>query len=1318
MRRAFCASVALLVLLWAVGVQAAWVPQQVPDPIPNQGGDATADNAEETAWTVSGSGVDIWGTSDEFMFVYWDEPKSEDFALSCHVISLGGTPSTWGKAGLMARMAPTATASPPFQGPESYAFCAATTNNGTVLQWRDGEGAGAAWDGAAVNQWLVGPNDVYLKLVREGSTFRGYASLDGEVWISLGSHTFASILEGDELYVGLAVTAHDQNALATAKFDQVNLEDPGISEAAPENFACSLDADQTTVLLSWDIPAGVSYNELKLYRAPAGGTPSFVKSIGGGDSSTSDSPGEGMWTYYLVGDDNGIPTVAVSCQIRVGGAGIITADGFIASWLMLGPLDRSGGAAPPPADRLEDYLTDGVSITEANVLPYDGLEIEIDFTVAQSTGVQGPMANGQNPDAVDGVAVWYQWDAPSDTINHDTFYGQNPDQHMVYSVCYLDNPSNEPLFMICGIASDDTIVVMLDNTVFFNGGASRGYGGAGVIQDRFPFVLPPGQHRLMVKVFDGGVGSGFRLRFENIETGEPITDKFTVRIAPTMTSVPAAPTATVTRTLKTLIVGQKSTVSLTVTGGPVDVIEHVPANLTVGSISNGGTLDNATNTITWKNVPDGTVLTYEVTPTGKDGLFIGFAQESPPDGLWLAVGRMSVPLFAESIEGWFTADIADSGLPNTSAEITRNPGPPETYDMTIVGSGHDIWDAADDFRFVWREFSADESVVVECRLVEFNRATNDWAKAGVMFRTLAAQESPDVYLAIRPHSGNPGDHDVAWQWRDTFGANAAWGGFGDTVENVMLPYWLRCVYQDGVVTGYYAPDMGGEPGDWIQAGQPHPLNLEGSDTYLAGICVTSHDDNALVTAVFDNVRITGLCEPVRVERSFDLTGLEVVDYEGTQAPIYADGTDIAVTLTLSDVRPPDSPCGDLGDVTITEYLPEGFTAKDISGGGQLQGSTIVWTIPAAQLSEGTLTYVASGTITGDSATFSGEVDEVGGSEFAPFSITGQNTLLPLNGLGRDPGTEGVIKSWLILGPLSTGPTAINTNAAAIQQDFLTDGTVTEEEVRPRAGDEIAPDFNGASPATGIAASPNPALNPHRDEGKVQWYAWRDADGAYVDLDTNSFFAGVDLAMAYGVCYLDVEEPMFVTFMVGSDDAIEVKLDGEQIWVNPANRPWPGFQDATAQVMLSEGVHVLMVKVFENGGGWNFGVQITDEFGAPVTEGICVSLNPEGCVSGGGPQVNVYLGEVNGDGAVNIADAIALLGYLFGGQAEPGCMKAADANDDGGVNIADAITMLGYLFGGQPMIAPDGTPITAANHPGCAPYSPDDVADVGCKVQCK
>jgi hypothetical protein len=55
------------------------------------------------------------------------------------------------------------------------------------------------------------------------------------------------------------------------------------------------------------------------------------------------------------------------------------------------------------------------------------------------------------------------------------------------------------------------------------------------------------------------------------------------------------------------------------------------------------------------------------------------------------------------------------------------------------------------------------------------------------------------------------------------------------------------------------------------------------------------------------------------------------------------------------------------------------------------------------------------------------------------------------------------------------------------------------------------------------------------------------------------------------------------------------------------------------------------------------------------------------------------GDANSDGERDIADAIFILGYLFGGGVTPSCFDSADANDDEAVDIADAIAVLSYLF---------------------------------------
>jgi len=70
------------------------------------------------------------------------------------------------------------------------------------------------------------------------------------------------------------------------------------------------------------------------------------------------------------------------------------------------------------------------------------------------------------------------------------------------------------------------------------------------------------------------------------------------------------------------------------------------------------------------------------------------------------------------------------------------------------------------------------------------------------------------------------------------------------------------------------------------------------------------------------------------------------------------------------------------------------------------------------------------------------------------------------------------------------------------------------------------------------------------------------------------------------------------------------------------------------------------------------------------------------------SVGFIRGEANGDGAMDITDAVFVLSYLFLGGTQPSCMDAADSNDDGTVDIADPTAILSTLFlGGSPLPPP-------------------------------
>jgi hypothetical protein len=82
------------------------------------------------------------------------------------------------------------------------------------------------------------------------------------------------------------------------------------------------------------------------------------------------------------------------------------------------------------------------------------------------------------------------------------------------------------------------------------------------------------------------------------------------------------------------------------------------------------------------------------------------------------------------------------------------------------------------------------------------------------------------------------------------------------------------------------------------------------------------------------------------------------------------------------------------------------------------------------------------------------------------------------------------------------------------------------------------------------------------------------------------------------------------------------------------------------------------------------------------------------------------GDFDGDGAMEITDAIATIDRLFLGGEAPGCPDAADANDDGELNLTDPIAILSRLFLGGDALPPPG-PIDCGTDP-----TPDRLPDCG------
>jgi uncharacterized repeat protein (TIGR03806 family) len=198
----------------AVAVIARWIdslPLVLPSLPPDwehrdigsvgQAGDASYLNGQ---FNMTASGIDIWESADAFHYTYL--PLTGDGQIIARVVSIQFT-DPWAKAAVMFResLAPGS----------MHALMTITAGGGSAFQWRPtADNISRNTDGPANNV------PFWVKLTRAGDNFTGYVSPDGVNWQRVDGVTLPM---KKTIYVGLALSAHNNSALNSALFDNVTV---------------------------------------------------------------------------------------------------------------------------------------------------------------------------------------------------------------------------------------------------------------------------------------------------------------------------------------------------------------------------------------------------------------------------------------------------------------------------------------------------------------------------------------------------------------------------------------------------------------------------------------------------------------------------------------------------------------------------------------------------------------------------------------------------------------------------------------------------------------------------------------------------------------------------------------------------------------------------------------------------------------------------------------------------------------------------------------------------------------------------------------
>jgi hypothetical protein len=164
-------------------------------------------------FTVRGSGADVWGTADEFHYVYRAQPfvPFSNFSITARVDSVQNL-HRWVKAGLMIRESTAPGAR------HVSLFATPRTERGIAFQRRTTSGG----ESTHTTGPAVAP-PVWLKLTKVENTFRAfYRKNITDPWALVGQQVMSNL--PDTMLIGLAVSSHVDGQVASATFSEVTVE--------------------------------------------------------------------------------------------------------------------------------------------------------------------------------------------------------------------------------------------------------------------------------------------------------------------------------------------------------------------------------------------------------------------------------------------------------------------------------------------------------------------------------------------------------------------------------------------------------------------------------------------------------------------------------------------------------------------------------------------------------------------------------------------------------------------------------------------------------------------------------------------------------------------------------------------------------------------------------------------------------------------------------------------------------------------------------------------------------------------------------------
>jgi regulation of enolase protein 1 (concanavalin A-like superfamily) len=275
----------------------------------------------------------------------------------------------------------------------------------------------------------------------------------------------------------------------------------------------------------------------------------------------------------------------------------------------------------------------------------------------------------------------------------------------------------------------------------------------------------------------------------------------------TVNAAQTAPVITTQPTSITVTVGQTATFTVVATGNPAPTYQWQKGTTNISGATSGS-------------------YTTPATVAGDSGTTYRCVVKNSVGEVTSQVATLTIS--GALPNGWMTQDV---GAVAAAGRVSETGGT-----WTLLGSGKDIWGAADEFRFVWRRVDGD--VRITARVASLTH-TRDWSKAGVMVRESLAAGSRHAFTCVTPAGGLSFQRRLA-----TDGPSALTAG-----PFKAAPYWLRL---ERIGTDF----ISAVSADGITWKEIRRVTITMGQSVLVGLALTSQADGVLATGVIDNVEIT------------------------------------------------------------------------------------------------------------------------------------------------------------------------------------------------------------------------------------------------------------------------------------------------------------------------------------------------------------------------------------------------------------------------------------------------------------------------------